>query len=96
MYSNQFVHARTFLRHGVFIITHGGGGGGGPLCFLIKDGNIANCGILEYMFRTILEFAQSRDCAAHSQNPEIACQSRDCANVLRNLRTFDFSHVVDS
>ena len=30
------------------------------------------------MFRAIWEFAQSQDCAAHSQNPEIACQSRDC------------------
>ena len=27
---------------------------------------------------TIQEFVQSRDCAAHSQNPETACQSRDC------------------
>ena len=32
-----------------------------------------------YMFRAIQEFAQSRDCATHSQNPEIAHQSRDCA-----------------
>ena len=34
-----------------------------------------------YMFRTIWEFAQSWDCAAHSQNLEIAfqsSQSRDC------------------
>ena len=26
-----------------------------------------------YLFRAIWEFAQSRDCVAHSQNPEIAC-----------------------
>ena len=32
-----------------------------------------------YMFRTIWEFAQSRDCVAHSQNPEIVFQSRDYA-----------------
>ena len=30
------------------------------------------------MFRAIWEFAQSRDCVAHSQNPEIAKFS-DCA-----------------
>ena len=40
---------------------------------------------LVYMFRAIWEFAQSRDCVAHSQNPEIALQSRDCAVRLRNL-----------
>ena len=28
---------------------------------------------------------QSGDCAAHSRNPEIACQSRDCVRHLRNL-----------
>ena len=38
-----------------------------------------------YMFCTIWEFAQSRDRAAHSQNPEIACQSRDCVAPVRNL-----------
>ena len=32
-----------------------------------------------YMFRAIWEFTQSRDCVAHSQNPEIALQSRDYA-----------------
>ena len=32
-----------------------------------------------YMFRAIWEFAQSRDCVAHSQNPEIVFHSRDCA-----------------
>jgi len=37
------------------------------------------------MFRAIWVFAQSRDCAAHSQNPEIAHQSRDCAAPVRNL-----------
>ena len=39
------------------------------------------------MFRAIWEFAQSRDCVAHSQNPEIAFQSRDCANsqIARNI-----------
>jgi len=37
------------------------------------------------MFRAIWEFAQSRGCAANSQNPEIACQARDCALGLRNL-----------
>ena len=31
-----------------------------------------------YLFRAIWEFAQSRDCIAHSQNPEIVFQSRDC------------------
>ena len=35
---------------------------------------------LVYMFRAIWEFAQSRDCVAHSQNPEIALR------ILRNLR----------
>ena len=35
-----------------------------------------------YMFRAIWEFAQSRGCVAHSQNPEIAFQSRDCAAEL--------------
>ena len=38
-----------------------------------------------FMFRAIWEFVQSWDCAVHSQNPEIACQSRDCALGLRNL-----------
>ena len=32
-----------------------------------------------YLFRAIWEFGQSRDCVAHSQNPEIVFQSRDCA-----------------
>ena len=32
-----------------------------------------------YMFYAIWEFMQSRDCVAHSQNPEIAFESRDCA-----------------
>jgi len=35
-----------------------------------------------YMFRVIWEFAQSRECVTHSQNPEIAFQSRDCANYV--------------
>ena len=30
-------------------------------------------------FHTISEFVQSQDCIAHSQNPKIAFQSRDCA-----------------
>ena len=34
--------------------------------------------LMIYMFRAIWEFAQSRDCVAHSQNPEIAFQSQDC------------------
>ena len=38
------------------------------------------------MFRAIWQFAQSRDCVAHSQNPEIAFQSRDCATIVRNLQ----------
>ena len=46
---------------------------------------VINTGIIAFMFRAvhmfhaIWEFAQSRDCVAHSQNPEIAFQSRDCA-----------------
>ena len=44
------------------------------------------------MFRAIWEFAQSRDCVAHSRNPENAqaisglsntcAQSRDCATIV--------------
>ena len=34
------------------------------------------------MFRAIWEFAQSQDCVTHSQNPEIAFQSRDCATIV--------------
>ena len=33
-----------------------------------------------YMFCAIWKFAHSRDCVVHSQNPEIAFQSRDCTN----------------
>ena len=39
------------------------------------------------MFCAIWEFAQCQDCAAHSQNPEIACQSWDCALGLHNLES---------
>ena len=55
-------------------------------------------GVYMYMFRAIWEFAQSRDCVAHSQNPKIAhctcaiprlrnthARSRDCATIARNL-----------
>ena len=38
------------------------------------------------MFRTIWEFVQSWGCFAHSQNPEIAPQSRDCATHVHNLK----------
>ena len=48
-----------------------------------------------YMFCAIWEFAQSRDCVAHSRNPEIVqaisglrntcAQSRDCVTHVRNL-----------
>ena len=34
------------------------------------------------MFCAIQEFVQSQDCAAHSQNPEIACESQDCASAI--------------
>ena len=47
------------------------------------------------MFRAIWEFVQSRDCIAHSWNPEIVqvisglhnmcAQSRDCVTHVRNL-----------
>ena len=47
------------------------------------------------MFRATWEFAQSRNCVAHSRNPEIAqaisglrntcAQSRDCVTHVRNL-----------
>ena len=47
------------------------------------------------MFHAIEEFVQSRDCAAHSQNPEIACQSWDCAQPILILRnTFAQSCAV--
>ena len=42
---------------------------------------------LLFLFRGIWKFAQTRDCTAHSQNPEIASQSRDCTLGLRNLET---------
>ena len=51
--------------------------------------------ICEHMFRAIWEFARSRDCVAHSRNPETAqaisglhntcAQSRDCITPVRNL-----------
>ena len=31
------------------------------------------------MFHALLKFAQSQDCAAHSQSPKIAFQSQDYA-----------------
>jgi len=34
------------------------------------------------MFHAIKEFGQSQDCIAHSQNPEIGCQTRDCTSNL--------------
>ena len=42
------------------------------------------CKFFIYMSYAIQEFVQSRDCAAHLQNSEIACQSQDCA---ANLET---------
>ena len=46
-----------------------------------------------YMFRAIWELAQSLDCVAHSQNPEIAFQSRDCATIVRNLQIAQITHA---
>ena len=36
------------------------------------------------------KFAQSRDCAAQSQNPETVRQSRDCAAPVHNLEIKQF------
>ena len=45
-----------------------------------------------HMFRTISEFAQSRDCVAHSQNPEIAHYYNSCAiSRLRNTPAQSFT-----
>ena len=44
-----------------------------------------------YVFHAILESAQSQDCAAHSQNPEIACKSWVCA---ANLETAQYVCVI--
>ena len=35
-----------------------------------------------YMFRAIWEFAQSADCVAQTEDPQIACQSADCAIII--------------
>ena len=59
------------------------------------------------MFCTMWEFAQSRDCVAHSQNPEIAqsiwrlhiithVQSRDRVICMSILRTSNFAGLPDS
>ena len=45
-----------------------------------------------YMFHTIWEFAQSQDCVAHSQNPEIAFQSQDKQKSVHVAAEFEFYH----
>ena len=64
MPTNQDLFFTNFICFCFFVFFLFGGGGG-----------------MQYvrMFRTIWEFAQSQDCIAHSQNPKIAFQSRDCA-----------------
>ena len=46
------------------------------------------------MFCTIWEFAQSWGCVAHSQNPKIALQSRDCATRVHNLKIAWFTCTI--
>ena len=36
-----------------------------------------------YMFRAIWEFAQSADCVAQTEDPQIACQSADWQAICR-------------
>ena len=45
-----------------------------------------------YMFRAIWEFAQSRDCVAHSQNSEIVFQSQDKQKFVHVAAEFEFYH----
>ena len=45
-----------------------------------------------YMFHAIWEFVQSRDCVAHSQNPEIAFQFRDKQKFAHVAAEFEFYH----
>ena len=35
-------------------------------------------------------------CVVHSQNPQIAFQSRDCATIVRNLQIVQITHAVDT
>ena len=67
MLTNQDLFFPNFNCFFFFLGGGGGGAGGG--------------GGMQYVrtFHTISEFVQSQDCIAHSQNPKIAFQSRDCA-----------------
>ena len=46
------------------------------------------------VFHAIWEFAQSRDCVTHSQNPETMFKSRDCVKHLCNLEIAWFACAI--